>query len=165
MTALSSLNSIPSFAVTPPSNTAATGASTSGGVPGESPAECASAIVTIPSAGVESLVIYTPEGAMAGAPPITTWAHDNTDAISQVMASDYLANSASGQFHNLASALLDRFTTTSSDYSQSVSVGAPGRQRHARRHHPQQRSANGRRTQCARESRGRISESDRWAER
>ncbi|HKR42566.1 MAG TPA: hypothetical protein VJU59_23325 [Paraburkholderia sp.] len=125
MTALSSLNSTSSFAVTSLADTAAT-ASTGSVASEEAAAESASAIVTIPSAGVESLVVYTPDGALGGAPPITTWAHDNTDAISQVMASDYLADSVSGQFHNLGSALLDRFMTTGSDYSQSVSVGSVG---------------------------------------
>lgn len=126
MTTLSSLNSTSSFAITSLADTAATGASTSSVASEEAAAESASAIVTIPSAGVESLVIYTPDGAMAGAPPITTWAGNNNDAISQVMASDYLADSVSGQFHNLGSALLDRFMTTDSDYSQSVSVGSVG---------------------------------------
>ncbi|HEX3635674.1 MAG TPA: hypothetical protein VHV99_09330 [Paraburkholderia sp.] len=58
--------------------------------------------------------------------PTITWAQSNTDAVSQVMAANYMAGTMSGQFNNLGSALLDRFTTTGSDFSQSVTVGLAG---------------------------------------
>jgi len=43
-----------------------------------------------------------------------------------VMAEDYEARSISRQFQNLGSALLGRFQTTGSDFSQSVTVASTG---------------------------------------
>jgi hypothetical protein len=71
--------------------------------------------------------VYTPQGILAGAEPVVTWAQsNNTDAVSMAMAGDYAASTAYGQFYNLGSALLDRFKTTGSDFTQSVTVSAPG---------------------------------------
>jgi hypothetical protein len=81
-----------------------------------------STIVTIPSGG-ESPLLYTPAGTLTGADPTITWAQDNSDAVSKVMGTDFLARTMSGQFSNLGSALLDRFKTTDSSFSQSVSLG------------------------------------------
>ena len=81
-----------------------------------------STIVTIPSPIGESPLVYTPEGTLEGAAPTVTWAQSDTDAVSLVMAGNYLSGTMSGQFNNLGSALLDRFKTTGSNFSQSVTV-------------------------------------------
>jgi hypothetical protein len=66
--------------------------------------------------------VYTPEGTLAGATPNITWAQTNTDAVSKVMADDYMSGTMSGQFYDLGGALLDRFKTTGSNFSQSVTA-------------------------------------------
>jgi hypothetical protein len=69
--------------------------------------------------------VYTPQGTLAGAAPAISWAQSNTsDAVSLAIAGDYTAGTMSGQFYNLGSTLLDRFKTTGSDFSQSVTVAS-----------------------------------------
>lgn len=125
MTTLSSLNAVLPPVVMPLSNTAnslaATVRASQGAVAGS-----ASTIVTIPSTIVAAPVVYTQQGILAGVEPTVTWAQSNTDAVSLVMAANYMAGTTSGQFNNLGSALLDRFKTTGSDFSQSVTVGSAG---------------------------------------
>jgi hypothetical protein len=119
MTTISSLNAglIPSL--TPSSSTANNLASTAAS---SADAGIGSTIVTIPSPTVESPIVYTPEGLLAGTQPIITWAQSNTDAVSKVMAGDYMSGTMSGQFYDLGSALLDRFQTTGSNFTQSVTA-------------------------------------------
>jgi hypothetical protein len=125
MTTLSSLNAVLPPTVTPLSNSAnslaATVRASQGAVTGS-----ASTIVTIPSMIVAAPIVYTQQGILAGVEPTVTWAQSNTDAVSQVMAANYMAGTMSGQFNNLGSALLNRFTTTGDDFSQSVTVGSAG---------------------------------------
>ena len=86
-----------------------------------------STIVTIPSASLESPLLYTSQGSLIGGEPSVTWAQSNTDAVSLTMAGDAMSNTMSGQFYNLGSALLDRFKTNGSNFSQSVTIaGADG---------------------------------------
>ncbi|MFM0198605.1 hypothetical protein PQR53_01850 [Paraburkholderia fungorum] len=123
MTTLSSLNASLPPAVTPLSNTgnslAATVRASQGADTGTS-----STIVTIPSLVVAAPLLYTQQGILAGVEPTVTWAQSNTDAVSLVMAVNYTSGTTAGQFNNLGSALLDRFKTTDSDFSQSVTVGS-----------------------------------------
>jgi hypothetical protein len=70
--------------------------------------------------------VYTSEGTLDGAATTFSYTNDNTDAVSSVMATDYTASSVFGQFQNLGSALLDRFQTTGSDFSQLVTVASTG---------------------------------------
>lgn len=125
MTTLSPLNALPALAVTPLSNATASVASVSTTASQESVTTSASTIVTIPSMiGVDAPVVYTPEGKLANVAPTVTWAQNSTDAVTLAMAGDYMSQSISGQFYGLGSALLDRFKTTGSDFSQSVNVAS-----------------------------------------
>lgn len=126
MTTLSSLNVGFPLTVAPLSSTANSLASTGGVVAEDAVTETSSTVVTIPYAGVESPIVYTQHGTLASAGPTITWAHSNTDAVSLAMAGDYMAGTMSGQFYNLGSALLDRFKTTGSNFSQSVTVASAG---------------------------------------
>ncbi|GAB7538200.1 hypothetical protein [Burkholderia sp. 3C] len=89
-----------------------------------------STIVTIPSRVSQALHIYLPDGtvigpdAAVGAVASVNWQNNGGDPVSDVMAADYMSNSISGQFNNLGSALLERFTSTGSNFSQSVTVSA-----------------------------------------
>lgn len=125
MTSISSLNAALLTSVTPSSSTNSL-ASTVRMAAGESPNNTESTVVAIPSPGVESLLVYSQQGTLANAEPITTWASSPTDAVSMTMAGDYQAGTMSGQFYNLGSALLDRFKTTGSNFSQSVTVSSAG---------------------------------------
>lgn len=85
-----------------------------------------SSIVTIPSAaGAINLQVYNADGTLAIAAPSTTatWATDSTDAVTLRMKSDYTASTFAGQFSDLGSVLLDRFKSTGSDFTQSVTTG------------------------------------------
>jgi hypothetical protein len=126
MTTLSSLNVDFPPTVTPTLGPATSLASPAGVEMENAAIGAESSIVTIPYPSVESPIVYTPDGTLAGAEPIVTWAQPSTDAVSKVMAGDYMAGTMSGQFYNLGSALLDRFKTTDSDFSQSVTVAAAG---------------------------------------
>jgi hypothetical protein len=70
--------------------------------------------------------VYTNQGVMDGTGSTVTWAQSNTDPISLLMAKDYEAKSFAGQIGGLGSALLERFQTTGSNFSQSVTVGSGG---------------------------------------
>ncbi|WGS52126.1 hypothetical protein LFL96_28400 [Paraburkholderia sp. D15] len=127
MSTVSSLNASLSSNLLPalnaPGKSAALADVTSADIDAASP----STIVTIPSAVAESPIVYTPQGALLGLEPTTTWAQsNNTDAVSLAMAGNYTANTISGQFYNLGSTLLNRFKTTGSDFSQSVTLGSTG---------------------------------------
>lgn len=123
MTTISSLNAALSVPV-PSSSSSANGLASAARVAAENAATgSASTIVTIPSPGVESPLVYTEQGALANVAPVTTWAHSGVDNVSMVMAGDYMSGAMSGRFYNLGSALLDRFKTTGSNFSQSVTVG------------------------------------------
>jgi hypothetical protein len=126
MTPLSSLNTGFPPAVGPSSSTANSPAPSASVVSKNPATGSESTIVTIPSASVESSLVYTPQGTLADAQPTVTWAQSNTDAVSIAMAGEYMAGTMSGQFYNLGSALLDRFKTTGSDFSQSVTVASAG---------------------------------------
>jgi hypothetical protein len=119
MTTISSLNAGLISTLTPSSSTANNLAST---VASSADAGIGSTIVTIPSPIAESPIVYTPEGILAGAEPTITWAQSNTDAVSKVMAGNYMSGTMSGQFYDLGSVLLDRFKTTGSNFSQSVTA-------------------------------------------
>ena len=126
MTTLSSLNVANSLAAISSSNPAA-GVATTGSVESQDvDSGSPSTIVTIPSTSYGSSGVYTSEGTLDGAATTFSWTNDNTDAVSSVMAEDYEARSISRQFQNLGSALLGRFQTTGSDFSQSVSVASTG---------------------------------------
>jgi len=125
MTTLSSLNAGLPLTVTPSSITVNSLTPTANIESAAAPSE--STIVTIPSPSVESPLVYTPQGTLEGAEPTITWAQSNTDAVSLTMAGDSMSNTMSGQFYDLGSALLDRFKTTGSNFSQSATVsGASG---------------------------------------
>ena len=129
MTTLSSLNaSLPSTVttVTPVSSAGSSLSSTASVASKEAITRSGSTIVTIPSASAESPILYTQQGILAGAESTVTWAHSSNDAVSLAMAGDYLSGTMSGQFYNLGSALLDRFKTTDSNFSQSVTVASAG---------------------------------------
>ncbi|KVN32232.1 hypothetical protein WJ63_05955 [Burkholderia pyrrocinia] len=83
-----------------------------------------STIVTIPSSiGVAALATYTPEGMLAGATPAVTTTSDSRDLVTLRMLGNYTtAQTMTGQFSGVGSALLDRFKTTGRDFSQSVST-------------------------------------------
>ncbi|MFM0555279.1 hypothetical protein P0D69_30535 [Paraburkholderia sediminicola] len=112
--------------MTPSSSTANSLASTASVVSDNAVTGTGSTVVTIPYAGVESPIVYTQHGTLAGTGPTITWAHSNTDAVSLTMAGDYMAGTMSGQLYNLGSALLDRFKTTGSNFSQSVTIASAG---------------------------------------
>lgn len=124
MTTISSLNA--GFPITStPSSNAATTLDPVGGVgsTGDNYGS-ASTIVTIPSGLGESPLVYTQDGTLEGGPSAVTWAQSSTDAVSSVMAANYLSGSTGGLFNNLGSALLNRFETSGSNFSQSVSFGS-----------------------------------------
>jgi hypothetical protein len=81
-----------------------------------------STIVTIPSAiGVASLETYTPDGLLAGVMPAVTTTSDSRDAVTLQMLGNFTtAQTMAGQFSGVGHALLDRFKTTGSDFSQSI---------------------------------------------
>lgn len=58
--------------------------------------------------------------------PAVTWASEPSDPISTTMAGNYQSSLLAGRFSGLGSALLDRFKTTGSDFTQSVQVTMPG---------------------------------------
>ncbi|MBZ5790664.1 hypothetical protein K8353_11140 [Burkholderia contaminans] len=93
-----------------------------------------STIVTIPSSlGVAVLETYTPDGTLAGVAPTVATANDSRDAVTLRMLGNYTtARTMTAQFSGVGSALLDRFKTTDSDFSQSVSttggIGLPSLQ-------------------------------------
>ena len=124
MTTLSSLNAATTFALTPlvsSANPTAEADTDVSSVASLSP----SAIVTIPSAsGLAVLQTYTPEGTLTGTAPVLSWASDNSDAVSLRMMGNYAAQTMTGHFAGLGSALLDRFKTTASDYAQSISISS-----------------------------------------
>jgi hypothetical protein len=120
MTTISSLNA--SILPTPLSTEAVGPALTSGNRSVDADAE--STVVNIPSPSVASPVVYTPQGVLAGLEAPVTWTQNNTDAVSRAMAADYTSASMYGQFYDLGSTLLDRFKTTGSNFSQSVTVGS-----------------------------------------
>jgi hypothetical protein len=124
MTTISSLNVGLPLTATPSSSTGSSLASLAREASGDAISGSASTIVTIPSQSVESPIVYTQEGTLASAAPTITWAHASTDAVSLAMAGDYMAGTTSGQFYNLGSTLLDRFKTTGSNFSQSVTVAS-----------------------------------------
>jgi hypothetical protein len=119
MTTISSLNAGLISTLTPSSSTANNLASTAAS---SADAGIGSTITMIPSPIVESPIVYTPEGILAGATPNITWAQSNTDAVSKLMTGNYMSGTMSGQFYDLGSALLDRFKTTGSNFSQSVTA-------------------------------------------
>jgi hypothetical protein len=122
MTTIQSLNTGLLSTLTPASSSANIPApsATSSANPGTG-----STIVTIPSRVDESFHIYMPDGTLPGAASIVSWASTSIDPVSNVMASDYMSNTMSGQFKDLGSVLLDRFKTTGSNFSQSVTVATP----------------------------------------
>lgn len=124
MTTLSSLNAALLTAVTPSSSTSSL-ASTVRNAARASSASVESTVVTLASQSAGA-PLYTDQGTLASLAPATTWASSPTDSVSLTMAGDYLSGTMSGRFYNLGSALLDRFKTTGSDFSQSVSVGSTG---------------------------------------
>ena len=124
MTTISSLNAGLPVTSTSPSNTANSLASIGGAALADGNSGSGSTIVTIPSPSIESPLVYTQDGTLEGGASALTWAQSNTDAVSAVMAANYMAGSISGQFANLGSALLDRFKTTGSDFSQSVTFSS-----------------------------------------
>ena len=56
------------------------------------------------------------------------WARESGDAISSLMAGNYLSRSLATRLQGLGAALLDRFATESGDFSQSVMQPLPGAQ-------------------------------------
>ena len=86
-----------------------------------------STIVTISQAGsTSSPPTYSLPGKPAVAAPIVTWASSTNDAVTMTMAGDYGSQSLTNRFYGLGSALLDRFKTTGSEFSQSVQVTPAG---------------------------------------
>ncbi|WP_413197247.1 hypothetical protein [Pararobbsia alpina] len=71
------------------------------------------------------MATYLSNGSLSNGLPAITWANSTGDAISSLMNNDYTSSGMSGRFAGLGSALLDRFESTGSDYSQSVSYGPP----------------------------------------
>ncbi|HSY29061.1 MAG TPA: hypothetical protein VK832_16245, partial [Burkholderiaceae bacterium] len=59
--------------------------------------------------------------------PIGTpvWETSNADPVSQVMGGDFLANTQSGRFAGLGAALLNRFKTTTDNFSQWETIPSP----------------------------------------
>lgn len=122
MTTLSSLNVATTAALTPLADSVKPTVAASADIAGLA-ALAPSSIVTIPSANsIVALETYTPEGVLSGVAPTVSWASDSNDAVTLRMKSDYTAQTVAGHFAGLGSALLDRFKTTGSDYSQAVSV-------------------------------------------
>lgn len=78
-----------------------------------------SVIVTLGSSQAEPDSTYAPSR-----PAALTWANRSTDAVTAMMAGNYGAASLSGRLAGLGKALLDRFATDGSDFSQSVSATA-----------------------------------------
>jgi hypothetical protein len=66
-------------------------------------------------------MVYTQEGLMGGAAPTLTATQGSPLGILSLLAEDLRAKSFSGQIQNLGSALLNRFRTDGSDFSQSAS--------------------------------------------
>jgi hypothetical protein len=126
MTTLSQLNTATPVALTPlvgPATNPAQAALETDNLGLAAPS--ASTIVTIPSAsGLATLETYTPDGTLASAPPVLTTTSDSRDTITYEMMGNYTAQTMAGHFYGLGSALLDRFKTTGSDYSQSVGVSS-----------------------------------------
>jgi hypothetical protein len=80
---------------------------------------------------------YTPTPANAGGPltytmPVSTggasfatWEYANSDAVSQVMAGDVTGKTLGTRFAGLGAALLERFKTSTSNFTQSVVIPPP----------------------------------------
>lgn len=134
MTSISPLNETSYLATTLSSRATQPSTSTTGTESQSALGDSPPSIVTIPSPANETTPLYTPQGTANDTLITLVQATTSTemDGITSLMARDVLSNSLSGEFSNLGSALLDRFSSTGSDYSQSVSVlsgsapGAPG---------------------------------------
>jgi len=126
MTTLSSLNAATTVALVPLADSARRVPVVSANViDGQNVAlSSPSTVVTIPSSfGVVALETYTREGTLAGVTPAVTTASDSRDAVTLQMLSSYAAaQTMTGQFSGVGSALLNRFKTTGSDFSQSIST-------------------------------------------
>lgn len=126
MTALSSLNAATTVAIAPFADSANRVPVVSANViDGQSVARSSpSTVVTIPSSiGVVAVETYTPEGTLAGATPTVTTASDSRDAVTLQMLGSYTAaQTMTAQLSGVGSSLLDRFKTTGSDFSQSIST-------------------------------------------
>jgi len=126
MTTLSSLNAATTAALAPLADSASRApVVAANAIDGQSVAlSSPSTIVTIPSSiGMVALETYTPAGTLAGAAPAITTASDSRDAVTLRMLGNYTsAQTMTGQFSGVGSALLDRFKTTGGDFSQSVST-------------------------------------------
>ncbi len=124
MTTLSSLTALSPVTITPAAAiTNSVLLSASGAAADEADA---STVVVIPWASVEAPMVYTPQGTLAGAAPVVTWAQSHSDAVSLTMAGNFTSSTMSGRFNNLGSALLNRFKTTADNWSQTVETGGPG---------------------------------------
>lgn len=127
MTTLSSLNLATSVALTPLTDSAT---STLRVNPADAQSEATvspSTVVTIPSAiNIVALETYTPNGTLASSTPTFSSASNSGDAVSRKMLGDFATATMAGQFAGLGSTLLDRFNTTGSDYSQSLSLTSTG---------------------------------------
>ncbi|WP_332854579.1 hypothetical protein [Duganella sp. S19_KUP01_CR8] len=100
--------------VTSPPATAETSgiSSAAAAAPGIAPLATPASVVTLSVAGAQSV---------DGAPraPLV-WERNNKDAVSALVARNYSYLPAASRFKNLGAALLERFKTDSSDFSQSV---------------------------------------------
>src|SRR5471032_2281880 len=98
-------------AVTSPPATAETSGMSSAAT-GIAPLATPASVVTLSAAGAQ---------AADGAPPAPlVWERNNKDAVSALVARNYSQQPAAGRFKNLGAALLERFKSDSSDFSQSV---------------------------------------------
>ena len=74
-----------------------------------------------------SVVTLGPAAATDGAPPaLLVWERGGKDAVSALVARNYSYLPAASRFKNLGAALLERFKTDSSDFSQSVQQAPQG---------------------------------------
>jgi hypothetical protein len=121
MTTLSSLNqAIPSVSSPSPATSTST-SSASKAAAQNSATPPSSAVVTLSQATPASpLQIYTSLGIQANAAPTETWESNSTDAVSTLMAGNYVNPSLASRFSGLGSALLNQFSSTGTNFSQSV---------------------------------------------
>lgn len=107
MTTLTSLSN--NTTATPPAARPETSGTSSGAASAVAPVATPASVVTLSATG-------TP--ALEGAPLV--WERSGKDAVSALVARNYNYLPAASRFKNLGAALLERFKTDSSDFSQSV---------------------------------------------
>jgi hypothetical protein len=83
-----------------------------------------SVVVTLGQTNPAGLQTYSVLGIAANTASTATWASAPTDSVSKLMAENYLNQVLGNRLSGLGSALLDQFTRTGANFSQSVQMNS-----------------------------------------